>query len=72
MNDYKHIDDETPSLTISLYKEYRRQGIGTDMRKNAVFVENTWLLTCFSFFSFKRLIMWLKCIENWSRNRKAK
>ena len=29
MNDYGHIDDETPSLAISLYKEYRGQGIGT-------------------------------------------
>ena len=33
MNDYGHIDDETPSLAISLYKEYRGQGIGTDMMK---------------------------------------
>ena len=31
MNDYGHIDDETPSLAISLYKEYRGQGIGTNM-----------------------------------------
>jgi len=23
MNDYGHIDNETPSLAISLYKEYR-------------------------------------------------
>ena len=29
MNDYGHIDDETPSLAISLYKEYRGKGIGT-------------------------------------------
>lgn len=29
MNDYGHIDDLTPSLAISLYKGYRRQGIGT-------------------------------------------
>lgn len=29
MNDYGHIDDDTPSLAISLYKEYRGQGIGT-------------------------------------------
>lgn len=29
MNDYGHIDDETPSLAISLYDEYRRLGIGT-------------------------------------------
>ena len=33
MNDYGHIDDETPSLAISLYKEYRRFGIGTAMMK---------------------------------------
>lgn len=33
MNDYGHIDDETPSIAISLYKEYRGQGIGTDMIK---------------------------------------
>ena len=33
MDDYGHIDDKTPSLAISLYKEYRGQGIGTDMMK---------------------------------------
>ena len=31
MNDYGHVDDETPSIAISLYKEYRGRGIGTDM-----------------------------------------
>jgi ribosomal protein S18 acetylase RimI-like enzyme len=31
MDDYGHIDDETPSLAISLYREYRGLGIGTDM-----------------------------------------
>ncbi len=31
MDDYGHIDDSTPSLAISLYKEYRGQGIGTAM-----------------------------------------
>ena len=29
MNDYGHIADNTPSIAISLYKEYRNQGIGT-------------------------------------------
>ena len=29
MHDYGHVDDETPSFAISLYKEYRGQGIGT-------------------------------------------
>ena len=33
INDYGHIDSSTPSLAISLYKEYRGQGIGTDMMK---------------------------------------
>lgn len=33
MNDYGHVDDETPSLAISLYKEYRGFGIGTAMLK---------------------------------------
>ncbi|MCH5192473.1 MAG: GNAT family N-acetyltransferase [Oscillospiraceae bacterium] len=33
MNDYGHIDDSTPSFAISLYKEYRGHGIGTDMMR---------------------------------------
>ncbi|MBP3474822.1 MAG: GNAT family N-acetyltransferase [Lachnospiraceae bacterium] len=33
MNDYGHIDDETPSFAISLLKEYRNMGIGTAMMK---------------------------------------
>ena len=31
MNDYGHVNDETPSFAISLYKEYRGQGIGIRM-----------------------------------------
>ncbi len=31
MNDYGHIDNETPSFAISLYEEYRGKGIGTDL-----------------------------------------
>ena len=31
MDDYGHVDDETPSLALSLYKEYRGQGIGTEL-----------------------------------------
>ncbi len=31
MNDYGHVDDDTPSLAISLYREYRGKGIGTAM-----------------------------------------
>ena len=29
MDDYGHIDSQTPSLAISLYREYRNRGIGT-------------------------------------------
>lgn len=33
INDYGHIDNETPSLSISLYNEYRGLGIGTELMK---------------------------------------
>ena len=33
MDDYGHVDDETPSFAISLYKAYRGQGIGTAMMR---------------------------------------
>lgn len=33
MNDYGHIDDETLSLAISLYEEYRHFGLGTALMK---------------------------------------
>lgn len=38
MNDYGHIDNDTPSFAISLYKEYRNQGIGTAMMKEMLFL----------------------------------
>lgn len=42
MNDYGHIDDKTPSFAISLYKDYRGVGIGTELMKRmlAFFREN--------------------------------
>lgn len=33
MDDYGHIDNETPSFAISVYKEYRNHGIGTALMK---------------------------------------
>ena len=33
MNDYGHVDDDTPSFAISFYKEYRGQGVGTELMK---------------------------------------
>lgn len=31
MNDYGHVDDQTTSFAISLLKEFRNQGIGTEL-----------------------------------------
>lgn len=36
MNDYGHIDNETPSLAISLLKDYRKHGIGTELMKQMI------------------------------------
>ena len=33
MDDYGHVDDDTPSFAISLYKEYRGKGIGTELMR---------------------------------------
>lgn len=33
MDDYGHVDDETPSFAISLYREYRGKGIGTQLMR---------------------------------------
>lgn len=33
MDDYGHVDNETPSFAISLLKEYRGNGIGTELMK---------------------------------------
>lgn len=33
MNDYGHIDNATPSIAVSLYKDYRGYGIGTALMK---------------------------------------
>ena len=34
MNDYGHIDADTPSLAIALYKPYRGHGIGTALMES--------------------------------------
>ena len=34
MDDYGHVDDDTPSLAISLYEQYRGRGIGTQLLKD--------------------------------------
>lgn len=41
MNDYGHVDNNTPSFAISIYKEYRKLGIGTVlMNKMLDFLKN--------------------------------
>ena len=36
MKDYGHLDDDTPSCAISLFKEYRGYGIGTSLMNNLI------------------------------------
>ena len=36
MDDYGHIDDETPSLAMSVLKDYRGQGIGTHLLQEMI------------------------------------
>lgn len=36
INDYGHIDNETPSLAISLFREYRSLGIGTALMNRMI------------------------------------
>ena len=36
MNDYGHIDDETPSLAISVTKKYQNKGIGMALLKEMI------------------------------------
>lgn len=38
MNDYGHIDNNTPSFAISVYKDYRGFGTGTDLMKEMLHV----------------------------------
>ena len=41
MDDYGHIDDETPSFAISLHEEYRNLGIGTALMRDMLeFLKN--------------------------------
>jgi ribosomal protein S18 acetylase RimI-like enzyme len=50
MDDYGHVDEETPSFAISLYKDYRNCGIGTALMQNmlAVLKERGYMQTSLS------------------------
>lgn len=39
MDDYGHIDNDTPSLAMSVYQKYRGLGIGTSLLKQLLSVE---------------------------------
>lgn len=41
MNDYGHIDNDTQSLAMSIYKEYRGRGIGTKLLNQLLFMLKT-------------------------------
>ncbi|HIX34236.1 MAG TPA: GNAT family N-acetyltransferase [Candidatus Gemmiger avium] len=41
MNDYGHMDDDTPSLAISVHKGYRGLGIGTSLLKRLLAAEKS-------------------------------
>ena len=38
MKDYGYVDDETPSIAISLLEDYRNYGIGTELLKRIILV----------------------------------
>ncbi len=38
MNDYGHLDEDTPSLAMSVYQDYRGLGIGTALLKELLLV----------------------------------
>ena len=41
MNDYGHIDNDTPSLAMSVFPQYRGQGIGTLLLQQLLLVEKS-------------------------------
>lgn len=60
MNDYGPIDDDTPSLAMSVYQKYRGLGIGTSLLKQLLLVGKiSWLLKAFIIGSERQL-----CREN--------
>lgn len=56
MNDYGHIDDNTPSLAMSVLKAYRGMGIGTSLLTQMMSTEKLPVMRSFLYL-FKRTIM---------------
>lgn len=65
MNDYGHVDEKTPSLAISLYKEYRGHGIGTAMMKAMLLSLKKAAMSKFPSQSKKQTTP-LECIRLWA------
>lgn len=41
MNDYGHVDNNTPSMAMAVFRKYRRMGIGTSLLKHLLSVEKS-------------------------------
>lgn len=71
MNDYGHVDDETPSFAISLYPQYRGCGIGTAMLKEMLAVLKKADIRRLH-WQCKKQIMQCKCIRAWDLKQSMK
>ena len=64
MNDYGHIDNDTPSLAMSVYKKYRGLGIGTSLLKQLLQVERLLDIQKYP-YPFRKVIMQSRCTRKW-------
>ena len=56
MNDYGHIDNDTPSLAMSVFQKYRGQGIGTSLLQQLLSMEKLLDIQKFPYL-FRKIIM---------------
>ena len=56
MNDYGHIDNDTPSLAMSVFQKYRGQGIGTSLLQQLLSMEKSFGYSKFPYL-FRKIIM---------------
>ena len=56
MNDYGHIENDTPSLAISVFKEYRQLGIGTELIRQMLLLLKKMATKKFHFLSRKQIM----------------
>ena len=65
MNDYGHIDNDTPSLAMSVYKKYRGLGIGTSLLKQLLQVERLAGYSKISLSVQKSKLLQSRCTRKW-------